>query len=75
MPRGDGWDQGEALNARGDQLAVRTAPVHAPVVKGRCSAGVTPCGATARLYAQGWLCDDHRPGGPLGQRRHAHATT
>lgn len=33
-----------------------------PVVyRGKCGAGVSPCGAPARFYAAGWLCDDHRP--------------
>lgn len=38
------------------------APPHARVVPGRCQAGVTACGAPARLYPAGWLCDEHRPG-------------
>jgi hypothetical protein len=32
------------------------------VTAGRCDAGATPCGAPARLYPAGWLCDGHRPG-------------
>ncbi|MEU6768567.1 hypothetical protein ABZ916_39415 [Streptomyces sp. NPDC046853] len=45
------------------------APARAPqppqlrlVTPGRCEAGATPCGATARLYACGWRCDPHSPG-------------
>ncbi|CAM5525566.1 MULTISPECIES: hypothetical protein [Streptomyces] len=30
--------------------------------RGQCGAGVTPCGAPARLYACGWRCDTHKPG-------------
>ena len=26
-----------------------------------CEAGVTPCGAEARLYPAGWLCAEHAP--------------
>ncbi|MFI8499653.1 hypothetical protein ACIGFK_14295 [Streptomyces sp. NPDC085524] len=39
--------------------AVKGAP---PIAyRGKCGAGVQPCGAPARLYPAGWLCDDHRP--------------
>lgn len=31
------------------------------VTPGRCDAGQTPCGQTARLYPAGWLCNDHAP--------------
>jgi hypothetical protein len=32
-----------------------------PVVPHVCDAGVTPCGAAARLFPAGWLCGDHAP--------------
>ncbi|NLG55647.1 MAG: hypothetical protein GX542_08365 [Rhodococcus sp.] len=39
-----------------------SAPPRARVIPGRCQAGVTACGAPARFYPAGWLCDEHRPG-------------
>lgn len=36
------------------------APTHI-ARKGFCGAGVTPCGAPARLYPAGWRCEPHRP--------------
>ncbi|GAA2807073.1 hypothetical protein RMN57_02330 [Kitasatospora sp. CM 4170] len=56
-------DRGEAI-----WLPETTIPVPIPrpplvsVREGVCSAGRTHCGAEARLYAAGWLCDAHRPG-------------
>jgi hypothetical protein len=38
-----------------------TAPLHSPIRRGYCNAGVTPCGAPARLYACGWRCEQHKP--------------
>ncbi len=29
--------------------------------RGKCGAGAQRCGAPARFYPAGWLCDDHRP--------------
>lgn len=65
MARGDGWDDGEALNARGadEQLVVLVRPPLVVVTPYVCGAGVTPCGKPARLYPCGWRCDDeHKPG-------------
>lgn len=43
-----------------------SAPLVAPVLRyrppGVCGHGPGPCGATgARLYADGWRCDEHTP--------------
>ena len=27
----------------------------------KCEAGITPCGAPARLYPAGWRCTEHAP--------------
>lgn len=32
-----------------------------PVTPHECEAGVTPCGAAARLYPAGWRCAEHAP--------------
>lgn len=48
------------LLARWRQLravSIPAAPVHAPVRRGICQV----CGAQARLYPRGWLCDQHQP--------------
>lgn len=42
-------------------------PPVAPLRPGVCSAGTTPCGAEARLYPGGWLCERHRPGSDFGR--------
>lgn len=47
--------------ARTDVARTLVAPTHAPVRRGECNAGVTPCGAPARLYACGWRCELHKP--------------
>nr|WSW63149.1 hypothetical protein OG513_33795 [Streptomyces sp. NBC_00998] len=50
---------------RSPQTVPRTEPtvsgVRPVVYRGKCGAGVTPCGAPARLYPAGWRCDHHRP--------------
>lgn len=66
MARGDGWDDGEALNARAADEQLATVPPRPPlqiVALYVCGAGVKPCGKPARLYPCGWRCDDeHKPG-------------
>jgi hypothetical protein len=37
------------------------APAIRRPVPGICDAGGIRCGQPARLYAAGWLCDDHQP--------------
>lgn len=65
MARGDGWDDGEALNRRTERLATIERPPLAVVTPHVCGAGVTPCGKPARLYPCGWRCDDCHKGRPV----------
>jgi hypothetical protein len=37
------------------------APTRPDIPKHLCGAGVTPCGAEARLYLEGWRCDTCAP--------------
>jgi hypothetical protein len=48
------------VDARPADIVSRPPIVMAP--PRRCGAGVTPCGAPARLYPCGWRCDEHSPG-------------
>lgn len=54
--------EGAPGNAEAAVAASIPAPPRARVVPGRCQAGVNACGAPARFYPAGWLCDEHRPG-------------
>lgn len=62
-------DQGQAIDASAVTLpgpaqpseSILAAPAVRPPTPHQCSAGVTPCGAPARLYACGWRCDEHSP--------------
>lgn len=45
---------------KAELLAVLRRPKARP-----CEAGVTACGAPARLYPCGWRCETHRPGAPI----------
>jgi hypothetical protein len=60
----DGSATGVALAAGSGAatFVVPSSPRHRPVISGECGAGVTPCGAPARLYPCGWRCNDHSPG-------------
>lgn len=60
-------DRSECAADAGAVVARRptpTAPIRIGRPPGQCGAGVTPCGAPARLYPCGWRCDGHRPGAP-----------
>ena len=50
--------------AEHDPATGRTQPPELrTVVPFVCEAGVTPCGAEARLYPAGWRCAEHAPRG------------
>lgn len=63
-------DQGQSVDASAVTVSHPVArppkptivPPSPEITPGRCSAGVTPCGAPARLYPAGWRCEAHRPG-------------
>lgn len=51
-----------ALLIPGQRAVSRVPPVLQPVPRGRCEAGVSGCGDSARLYPCGWRCVNHAPG-------------
>lgn len=61
------FDRGQSFDASvvtipGQRTSTYAAPIAGRVVRGRCEAGLIPCGQAARLYPCGWRCQSHAPG-------------